>query len=151
MLLSNCFSFLSYFMFILTDLRLFQCLSFKGRPRMLPGKSASWLPIFKWFLEGVGHDGLNKMLDGFDDRSAFALCTFALSEGPGTEPILFEGRNDGSIVAARGPTHFGWDPVFLPDGYDTTYAEMDKETKNIISHRSRALAKLRAYLEKDTN
>ncbi|GJJ74391.1 inosine triphosphate pyrophosphatase [Entomortierella parvispora] len=108
-------------------------------------------PYIKWFLEGVGHTGLNKMLDGFDDRSAFALCTFALSEGPGTEPILFEGRNDGTIVTARGPTNFGWDPVFLPNGYESTYAEMDKETKNAISHRSRALAKLRAYLEKEVS
>ena len=91
------------------------------------------------------------MLDGFEDRSAFALCTFALSKGPGTEPILFEGRTDGSIVQARGPTHFGWDPVFLPDGFDTTYAEMDKDIKNTISHRGRALAKLREYLEKEEN
>ncbi|KAF9586066.1 hypothetical protein BGW38_010056, partial [Lunasporangiospora selenospora] len=106
-------------------------------------------PYIKWFLDGVGHEGLNRMLDGFDDRSAFALCTFALSKGPGTEPILFEGRTDGSIVAARGPTTFGWDPVFLPDGFDSTYAEMDKSIKNTISHRSRALAKLREYLENE--
>ena len=48
----------------------------------------------KWFLESVGHDGLNRMLDGFNDRSAYALCTFAFSRGPGTEPILFEGRTE---------------------------------------------------------
>ncbi|KAF8980107.1 nucleoside triphosphate pyrophosphohydrolase ham1 [Podila verticillata] len=108
-------------------------------------------PYIKWFLEGVGHAGLNKMLDGFEDRSAFALCTFALSKGPGTEPILFEGRTDGSIVQARGPANFGWDPVFLPDGFETTYAEMDKDVKNSISHRGRALAKLREYLEKEEN
>jgi hypothetical protein len=38
-------------------------------------------------------------------------------------------------VPARGPADFGWDPVFLPDGFDTTYAEMDKDIKNTISHR----------------
>lgn len=38
-------------------------------------------------------------------------------------------------MPARGPTDFGWDPVFLPDGFDTTYAEMDKDVKNTISHR----------------
>ena len=38
------------------------------------------------------------------------------------------------------------DPVFQPDGHDTTYAEMDKKVKNTISHRYRALAKLQAYL-----
>jgi hypothetical protein len=56
--------------------------------------------------------GLNRMLDGFPTRAAWALCTFAYSAGPGTEPILFEGRTDGKIVAARGPPKFGWDPIF---------------------------------------
>ena len=56
--------------------------------------------------------GLNRMLDGFPTRAAWALCTFAYSAGPGTEPILFEGRTDGKIVPARGPPNFGWDPVF---------------------------------------
>jgi len=49
-------------------------------------------------------------------------------------------------VPARGPTDFGWDPVFEPDGFDVTYAEMDKETKNSISHRFRALEAFRAYM-----
>jgi inosine triphosphate pyrophosphatase len=56
--------------------------------------------------------GLNRMLDGFPTRAAWALCTFAYSAGPGTEPVLFEGRTDGTIVRARGPAKFGWDPVF---------------------------------------
>ena len=49
-------------------------------------------------------------------------------------------------MSARGPLDFGWDPVFEPDGFDQTYAEMPKETKNSISHRGRALEKLKAYL-----
>ncbi len=66
--------------------------------------------------------------------------------------VLHHQQNpQGKIVAARGPTDFGWDPIFLPDGFDTTYAEMDKAVKNTISHRSRALAKLRAYLEANPN
>lgn len=63
-----------------------------------------------------------------------------------TEPVVFEGRTDGRIVPARGPCNFGWDPIFEPEGFTQTYAEMDKETKNSISHRYRALDKLRAYL-----
>ena len=59
---------------------------------------------------------------------------------------MFEGKTDGTIVAPRGPTDFGWDPVFQPDGFEQTYAEMDKATKNTISHRYRALDKLRAFL-----
>ena len=42
---------------------------------------------------------------------------------------------DGKIVTARGPPDFGWDPVFEADGFDQTYAEMDKDVKNTISHR----------------
>jgi len=48
----------------------------------------------KWFLESLGHEGLNKMLVGFEDKSAQAVCTFAYSEGPGHEPIIFQGRTD---------------------------------------------------------
>ncbi|KAI9155957.1 nucleoside triphosphate pyrophosphohydrolase ham1 [Blastocladiella emersonii ATCC 22665] len=103
-------------------------------------------PYIKWFLEGVGHDGLNRMLAGFDDKSGYALCTFAYCAGPDAEPVLFEGRTDGTIVPARGPTKFGWDPVFEPHGFKETYAEMDAAVKNTISHRYRALAKLQAFL-----
>ena len=56
------------------------------------------------------------------------------------------GQTPGAIVPARGPTSFGWDPVFQPDGFDETYAEMASETKNVISHRYRSLQKLKAFL-----
>lgn len=61
-------------------------------------------------------------------------------------PQIFDGRTPGTIVPARGPPNFGWDPIFQPDGFDQTYAELDKEVKNTISHRYRALAKLRDFL-----
>ena len=48
----------------------------------------------KYFLNALGHEGLNKMLDGFDDRSAEAVCTFGFCRGPGEEPILFQGRTE---------------------------------------------------------
>ncbi|CAG8765204.1 10246_t:CDS:2, partial [Acaulospora morrowiae] len=76
------------------------CLCFNAL-QGLPG------PYIKWFLDKLGHDGLNRMLSGFEDKSAYALCTFAYSTGPGTEPLLFEGRTDGKIVPPRGPTDFG--------------------------------------------
>ncbi|KAI9447717.1 Ham1-like protein [Lactarius indigo] len=103
-------------------------------------------PYIKFFLRELGHEGLNHMLDGFPTRAAWALCTFAYSPGPGTEPILFEGRTDGRIVPARGPPKFGWDPVFEAEDTGLTYAEMEATQKNAISHRGRALQKLRAYL-----
>jgi hypothetical protein len=60
---------------------------------------------------------------------------FASTTGPGAEPAVFVGRTEGRIVPARGPPDFGWDPVFQPDGFEATYAEMDKDVKNTISHR----------------
>lgn len=47
------------------------------------------------------------------------------------------------IIFSSLPT--GWDPVFQPDGYDVTYAEMEKKEKNLISHRGRSLALLKDY------
>lgn len=87
-------------------------------------------------------------MTGFPTTKATALCTFAYSPGPGQTPILFEGSTHGKIVPAKGPTHFGWDPIFAPEeGDGRTYAEMDGGEKNKISHRYRALEKLRVYLE----
>ncbi|CAI9117895.1 OLC1v1019384C1 [Oldenlandia corymbosa var. corymbosa] len=102
-------------------------------------------PYIKWFLQKTGHDGLNNLLMAYDDKSAFALCIFSLAMGPNVEPITFLGKTPGKIVPARGPKDFGWDPIFQPDGYDQTYAEMAKEEKNKISHRSRALSLVKSH------
>ncbi|KIM36044.1 hypothetical protein M413DRAFT_449375 [Hebeloma cylindrosporum] len=104
-------------------------------------------PYIKYFMAQIGHEGLNAMLVGFATKAAEAVCTFAYSAGPGTEPILFEGRTDGTIVPARGPKVFGWDAIFEPLGTGMTYAEMPSDQKNKISHRGKALKKLRAYLQ----
>jgi len=96
--------------------------------------------------------GLHKMLAGFDDKSAYALCTFAYYSGcAGDKVQLFRGRTDGHIVTPRGPTDFGWDPCFQPTGFEQTYAEMSKEEKNAISHRSRALHALKEYFHSHMN
>ncbi|KAJ5790326.1 uncharacterized protein N7518_007337 [Penicillium psychrosexuale] len=101
-------------------------------------------PYIKSFMENLGHEGLNKMLDGFEDRTAEAVCTFAFCEGPGAEPIIFQGRTEGTIVRPRGPAKFGWDAIFEYNG--KTYAEMDKDEKNKVSHRYKALVKLQHWL-----
>ncbi|KAH8434717.1 non-canonical purine NTP pyrophosphatase [Aspergillus melleus] len=101
-------------------------------------------PYIKQFLDALGHEGLNKLLDSFEDRTAEAVCTFAFCSGPGSEILLFQGRTEGTIVRPRGPTNFGWDPIFQ---YEThTYAEMEKEEKNKISHRYKALVNLQQWL-----
>ncbi|GKD97218.1 inosine triphosphate pyrophosphatase [Tanacetum coccineum] len=114
------------------------CLCFNAL-KGLPG------PYIKWFLQKLGHEGLNNMLMAYEDKSAYALCVFSLAIGPDHEPLTFVGKTPGKIVPARGPNDFGWDPVFQPDGYDQTYAEMPKEEKNKISHRGRALALVKSH------
>ncbi|KAL7275340.1 nucleoside triphosphate pyrophosphohydrolase ham1 [Rhizina undulata] len=114
------------------------CLCFNAL-KGLPG------PYVKWFLGSLGPQGLTNILAAYDDKSAQAVCTFAYCDGPGKEPILFEGRTDGTIVAPRGPANFGWDPIFEYEGQ--TYAEMDKAEKNKISHRYKALQKLLEWLQ----
>ncbi|XP_026277910.1 inosine triphosphate pyrophosphatase isoform X4 [Frankliniella occidentalis] len=104
-------------------------------------------PYIKWFQDTLGAEGLHRMLTGWEDKSAYALCTFGFcaSSDDDCEVLLFRGRTDGIIVSPRGPGDFGWDPCFQPSGYELTFAEMPKDEKNKISHRSRALAKLREH------
>ena len=60
---------------------------------------------------------------------------------------LFEGRVDGRIDTERhGQGGFGYDPLFIPDGYNDSFAVLGEETKNRISHRARAVQQLAAYL-----
>jgi inosine triphosphate pyrophosphatase len=58
-------------------------------------------------MQSLGAAQLHKLLSGFDDKSAQAVCTFGYCAGPGSEPVLFQGRTDGRIVESRGPTKFG--------------------------------------------
>lgn len=112
------------------------------------GRAGAISPIdHRWFLDKTGHEGLNNLLAAYPDKSAYAQCIFAFCAGPGEEVHTFAGRTPGTIVPARGPTDFGWDPVFQPEGYDVTYAEMDKAEKNKISHRYRSLAALQKFLQ----
>ncbi|NWH18717.1 ITPA pyrophosphatase, partial [Grus americana] len=109
-------------------------------------------PYIKWFLEKLKPEGLYKLLAGFEDKSAYALCTFAFSTGNPEEPVrLFKGQTHGLIVEPRGPRDFGWDPCFQPNGYDQTYAELPKAVKNSISHRYRALSELSAFFRQSNS
>lgn len=103
-------------------------------------------PYIKWFLKELKPEGLYRMLTGWEDKTAYALCTFAYSAGANEPVTLFTGRTDGRIVEPRGPRDFGWDPCFQPDGYDQTYAEMSANLKNSLSHRAKALAALKVDL-----
>ena len=103
-------------------------------------------PYIKWFMKKIGLDGLNKLLLGYEDKTIEAKCIFAYQENRDSQIHYFTGITKGTLVEPRGNMNFGWDPVFLPEGYNETYGEMDNETKNSISHRFKALQLLKEFL-----
>ena len=82
-----------------------------------------------------------------DDRRARFVCAIAVASVDGEVVNLSEGICEGTLTfAPRGTSGFGYDPLFVPDGYTQTFAELSDDVKNRISHRARALLKLRDYL-----
>ena len=80
-----------------------------------------------------------KELGGSANRNAAFICAIALRFPTGRTQVV-SGRCDGVITSEiRGVEGFGYDPIFLPHGFDQTFAEMASEQKNQLSHRSRAL------------
>ncbi|RWA11146.1 hypothetical protein EKO27_g3962 [Xylaria grammica] len=134
-------------------------------------------PYIKWFMKSIGHVGLNNLLAAYEDKSAQAVATFGFCKGPGQEVLLFQGRTDPLFLDTLSfpPVSLyvphekktpqlhdlyscviydeaftltikpGWDAVFEYEG--ETYAEMDKAKKNNISHRGKALDKIRQWIE----
>lgn len=84
---------------------------------------------------------------GSDNRRARFVCAVAIASAAGEVLNVSEGICEGAITfAPRGTSGFGYDPLFVPDGYEETFAELSDGIKNRISHRARALLKLRDYL-----
>ena len=84
---------------------------------------------------------------GSDNRRARFVCAIAIASATGEILNLSEGVCEGTITfAPRGTSGFGYDALFVPDGYNQTFAELSDEVKNRISHRARALLKLRERL-----
>lgn len=97
-------------------------------------------PYSAYVYRTIGLKGVLKLMEGVEDRRATFVCVVAYCE-PGYRPIVFEGRVRGRIVdEARGSSGWGYDPIFEPDGYDRTYAELG-EYKNEVSHRAEAFRK----------
>ncbi len=100
---------------------------------------------------GEEHDSLKNMnlllknMESKTNRKARFRTVIAFIKDE--ELILLDGIVEGKITATpRGNSGFGYDPVFMPDGYEVTFAEMDSAEKNKISHRGRATEKLIKYL-----
>ena len=102
--------------------------------------------LTKWLMGSVGNEGLLKMLSGFEDRSALAVCVAAVA-APDGRVKTFRGEVRGEIASGvRGEGGFGYDPVFVPEWSGLTYAELGEE-KNRDSHRARAFRAVRGWLE----
>lgn len=103
------------------------------------------------YAGGEGHDSeanMKKLLaemEGKENRKArFRTAICLIEDG---KEHLFEGIVNGEIIQERrGGSGFGYDPVFVPEGFTETFAEMGNDEKNKISHRARAVAKLCDYL-----
>lgn len=115
------------------------------------------------YAEGTDHDSeanmakLLRYLEGKDNRKARFRTVIALIQKQDVCPCgctsikkvnRFEGIVDGSIATEKhGTAGFGYDPIFVPEGYDKSFAELGESIKNGISHRARAVAKLAEYLK----
>jgi len=90
-------------------------------------------------------DKLLGLLEGIDNRKARFKTVIALIIND--KEYIFEGVANGSIIKERrGTEGFGYDPIFVPEGRQTTFAEMELNDKNTVSHRARAFAKLKDFL-----
>ena len=108
--------------------------------------SARWAGPAKDFGEAMTK--VEQRLDeaGGDDLSAWFTCALAVAwpQGPG---VVVEGRIDGTLTfPRRGDRGFGYDPIFIPEGGQQTFGEIEPAEKDAISHRARAFAKLKAAL-----
>lgn len=108
--------------------------------------------VYSARFAGPGHDAAANMalllqkLQGVTDRKAHFSTVICLIAGG--ETCFFEGRVDGEITTEpAGTAGFGYDPVFRPEGFNETFAEMTDRQKNAISHRGRATAKLVEHLK----
>ena len=100
--------------------------------------------LIKWFLKSIGNKGILKMLQGEINRQAIAKTAIGFYDG--TKCHIFFGEVKGIIpTEIRGQSGFGWDPIFIPEGYKKSFAEMTAEEKNAISMRKLALLHFKEF------
>ena len=116
-----------------------ECAALDGAPGL---HSARWAPA------GDQADALLERLAGESDRRA-RMVTHLVALGPGGEELTGAGVLEGTIAAARrGDEGFGYDPIFVPDGFTETVAELGEEWKHEHSHRARAAKALAAAFDR---
>lgn len=100
--------------------------------------------------QGKDNDNVSwllSQLEGVENRKARFVTALAFCV-PGKFTLICEGECKGRIsISQSGFNGFGYDPVFVPDGYDLTFAELNAEVKNSISHRAEAFKKIAAFIK----
>lgn len=102
--------------------------------------------LIKWFLEELGIDGLCNLGNMYADKHATALILYALYDGRKME--FFDGYKSGRIAPEARGNSFGWNNIFIPEGWQKTYGEMMDDEFKACSHRYTAIEKLRTFLQK---
>lgn len=104
-------------------------------------------PFVKFFVDESGLEACCRMLDGFDDRSAIGRCSFGYFDGDTVR--FFDGELRGKIAnQPAGENGFGWDKIFIPEGYDTTRAELNEYDYADVYEVIRPFNQLRDFLNK---
>ena len=107
-------------------------------------------PFIKFFQQKLKSEGLYRILQDYDDKSAEAVCTLAFCPTPHADPVIFTGRTKGTIIAPVEGRGFGWDSIFVPDeGDGEPFSCMTTEEKCEVSHRGKAVRQWAEWLGKN--
>ena len=105
----------------------------------------------RYVYDTIGLQGVLKQMEGLEDKSTKFKCVLGLMLEDGSKH-KFVGECKGNLIQEmRGTGGFGYDPIFIPDGYKKTFSELSPEEKNSISHRGRAMEKLVNFLSSMEN
>jgi non-canonical purine NTP pyrophosphatase (RdgB/HAM1 family) len=107
-------------------------------------------PLIKWFLKTIGNEGLFNIAEKLANDGAEAKTIIGYARNY-EQIYFFEGSVKGRVVKPKGNSGFGWDPIFQPNGFHKTFAEMNSDEKNSISMRKVALNKFKEFAAKEQN
>lgn len=94
-------------------------------------------PLVKWMLKAIGPRGIARTAHALEDPRAIARCALLFTDGERT--VTAVGETAGHLtLEPRGEDGFGWDPVFVPEGLEETYAELGADVKDHLGHRGTA-------------
>jgi XTP/dITP diphosphohydrolase len=114
--------------------------------------------LIKWLMVTIGtngslekgsrNDNIIKLLSEFNDKSIFAKTSIGFAYSDSIDEVaIISGVIEGKVPSqCRGRDGFGWDDIFIPEGYDKTFAELGLEEKNKVSMRKQALTRLDNFL-----